>query len=87
MTPHEEILAAHDYALIDPYVISLTPDWAFWRELPMQPLVPDTLRHIAREMPCLLPLKPFEAPHIKDLRINLEMAERYPESASSSPVC
>jgi hypothetical protein len=76
MTDYAELLAQHNYAIVD----IATVDPAPWhKELPLEPLVPQDLRGDADKMPALLPLTPGE-PYMERLQSNLEEAEGDPAS-------
>ena len=74
MTPHREILLAHDYAMVDRYTLkrSRVP-WHI--QLPLIPLVPDMLRDRVQLTPYLVPLKSIDPPYFNNLCASLEIAE------------
>jgi hypothetical protein len=68
MTDYAELLARHDYALVDRYPLWAEP----WHDdLPLVPLVPEALRGDANILPALLDLKSLDATQTSRLAENL----------------
>jgi hypothetical protein len=76
MTDYAELLAQHNYAIVD---VPAIQHEAWHDALPLTPIVPHDLRGDADKMPALLPLTPGE-PYLKLLQYNLEKAESNPAS-------
>lgn len=67
---NEELLARHNFAIIDPPLISGDSRNAWIDELPLKPIVPLDMRGDAGRMPRLLPLPP-DAPYWQRVADNL----------------
>jgi hypothetical protein len=76
MTDYAELLAQHNYAIVDIATVEPAP---WHKELPLEPIVPHDLRGDADKMPALLPLTPGE-PYMERLQSNLKDAESDPAS-------